>query len=131
MNGVAMVVGENLDLDVTRGSDEFLDEYPVVPEGRLALAHGAFKRGIEIGMFVDPSHAAAAAARRRLDQNRITDLVGFFLEEFRILAVAMIAGHDRDAGPLHELFSLILEPHCANCAGGWTDKDHTGLRTGF
>ena len=94
-----MAVGEDLDLDVARRGDVFLDQDAARAERRLALAERAFERGLEVGVLVDAAHAAAAAARRRLDQHRIADLVGLLLEEFRVLTFAVIAGHDRHAAP--------------------------------
>ena len=46
------------------------------PNARLRLALRAFERGVELGVLVDAAHALAAAARHRLDQHRIADLVG-------------------------------------------------------
>ena len=52
-------------------------------ERRLALADRRFQRRLEIGVALDPAQPTPAAARRRLDQHRIADLVGLLLEEFR------------------------------------------------
>ena len=82
----------------------------------------AFERRFEIGMPVDAAHAAAAAAGRRLDQHRIADLVGLLLEEFRVLPLAVIAGHDRHAGLLHQRLGAVLQPHGADRRGGGPTK---------
>ena len=76
MDGVAVAVGEDLHLDVTRRVDVFLDQHALVAEGRFRLALGSGERRLEIGVAVDPAHALAAAAGHRLDQHRIADLVG-------------------------------------------------------
>ena len=68
MDGVAVTVGENLHLDMARRGDVFLDQHAFVAEGGFRLAHGAGKRGLEVGVTVDPPHALAAAAGDRLDQ---------------------------------------------------------------
>ena len=101
------------------------------PNADCALADRAFERGFEIGVLVDAAHAAAAAAGRRLDQHRIADLVGLLLEEFRVLPFAVIAGHDRHAGLLHQRLGAVLKPHGADGGGRRPDKDHTGSRAGF
>src|SRR5205814_546041 len=82
MKRIAVIVGKDLDLDMPGRSDEFLDQDAAGSESRLALAHGAFERGLEIAMFVDPSHAATAAPGRQLDQHGVTDRVGLCLREF-------------------------------------------------
>jgi len=64
--------------------------------GRLALA--ALQHLGELGGVVDPPHPLAAAARHRLDQHRIPDLVGLLGKEFRFLPVAVIAGEGEDQG---------------------------------
>ena len=67
VNRVALLVGENLDLDVTRLSEEFLQDHPRVAEGRGGFAAGAFQGRGEVRRPIDPAHPFAAAARRRLD----------------------------------------------------------------
>ena len=131
MNRVAVVVAEDLDFDVPGRGDKFLDQDPAGCECRLALAHGAFKRGIEISVLVDPPHATAAAAGSGLDQHRIADLVGLFPQEFRILAFTVITGNNRHTGALHELFGMVLQSHCADCACWRTDKYETCFRAGL
>ena len=81
MDDVAMRVGEDLDLDMARRQDVFLDQHAGVAEGGLRLALGAVERGVEIGAPLDTPHALAAAARHRLDQHRIADLVGLLAQE--------------------------------------------------
>src|SRR5262249_10478941 len=98
MNDVPAAIAEHLDFDIARRVDVFFDQYAVIAEGTLRFAHGAGERRLELGVFVDPAHALAAAARDRLDEDRVADLVGFLLEELRLLAGAVITGHDRHAG---------------------------------
>ena len=86
---------------------------------------------IEIGVAVDPAHALAAAARHRLDQHRIADLVGLLLEELRVLPLAVIAGHDRHARLLHQRLGAVLQPHGADRGGRRTDEHDAGGRAGF
>src|SRR5262249_55938292 len=98
MNDVAAAIAEHLDFDMARRIDVFLDQHAVVAEGSLRLAHGAGERSLELGVFIDPAHPLAAAARDRLDEDRVADLVGFLLEELRLLTGAVITGNDRHAG---------------------------------
>ena len=61
--------------------DVLLDQHARIAEGGFRLALRGGERVVEIGMLVDAPHAAAAAARHRLDQHGIADLIGLALEE--------------------------------------------------
>src|SRR4051812_23745504 len=131
MDDVAMAIGEYLHLDVARRGDEFLDQHARVAECGLSFAHRAFERGFELGMLVDAAHAFAAAARDRLDQYRVADLVSLLLEKLRVLQLAMIARDHRHAGFLHQRLGAILQAHGANCGRRRADEDNPRLSTGF
>ena len=104
---------------------------PRVAERRLRLALRGRKRVLEFRMLVDPPHAAAAAARHRLDQDRIADLIGLALEEGGRLLFAVIAGDDGHAGLLHQRLGAILEAHGADRSRRRTDKDDAGRGAGL
>ncbi len=71
-----MHISEDLDLDVARPLEVLLQEHRAVTERGQRFAAGPFDRiGQRCGRC-DDSHAFAAAARRRLDQDRIADLGG-------------------------------------------------------
>ncbi len=78
-------------------------------------------------MLVDAPQAAAATAGRRLNQYRIAEFVGFFPQELRVLAFAMITGHDWHASLLHEPLGMILQPHGANSARRRADEGKVRL----
>ena len=82
-------------------------------------------------MGVDAAHSAPAPARDRLDEHRIADLIGLFAQEFRVLVVAMIAGHDRHAGPLHQRLGRAFQAHRPHRLGRGADEDDAGLCAGF
>src|SRR3546814_210236 len=72
---VAVLVAENLDLDVPRVQDEFLDEHAVVAEAVQPLALDALEPFADVLLVISEAHPLAAAARRRLHHHWITDLV--------------------------------------------------------
>ena len=72
---LAVPVGEQLDLDVSRPLDVALVVDGVVAESGLRLAPGGFRCLLELRRIADDAHAAAAAARCRLDDEREADLV--------------------------------------------------------
>ena len=131
MDDVAVAVGEHLDFDVARRLHVFLDQHAGVAERRFRLALGGGERLLEIRMLVDPAHAAAAAARHRLDEHRIADLVGLALEKRRRLLLAVIARHHRHAGLLHQRLGAILEAHGADRGGRRPDEHDAGLGAGL
>ena len=82
MNDIAMPIAEHLNFDVARRCDIFLDQNAARTKRRCGLANCPFERIIKGGVGVDTAHASAAAAGRRLYQDRIADLVRLLLEKF-------------------------------------------------
>ncbi len=131
VHATPMRVGEHLQFDVAGRGDIFFDQHPSVAERSLSLANGALERSVEFDMSVDTAHSSAAPARDRLDQHRIADLVGLLAQEFRVLVVAVIAGHDRHAGPLHQRLGRAFQAHRPHRPGRRANEDDAGLRAGF
>ncbi len=113
---------------MARRLDVFLDQHPRVAKRCHRLALGGGKPLLEFRVFVDAAHAAAAASRHRLDENRIADFVGLALEKGCRLLAAVIARNHRHAGPLHERLGMILKRHGANGRRRRADKHHGGFR---
>jgi hypothetical protein len=82
----AVRVGQELDLDVPRAFQVALEEDRVVAEGGLGLAARCGQGVLELVGTPDDPHPSAAAAGRRLDEQRVAELLGRAL------------GHDGDAG---------------------------------
>ena len=74
----AVVVGDQLHLDVAGVGDDALHEHGRVAERLGALGAGALERLGELLGAVDAADAAAAAAGRRLDHQRVADALGVF-----------------------------------------------------
>ncbi len=111
MDRVALLVGEHLHFDMARPAHELLDVETPVAERRLGLArHGADDRS-QILVALDQAQALAAAAGRRLEHDRKSDL-------FRDLAHLRFgfervrrARNDGHAGRRHQLARLDLVAH--------------------
>ena len=108
MNDVAAAVGQDLDLDVTGSRDQLLDKHRAVAERRqcFALAAGEGRRHL-IGAS-DRAHAAAAAARRRFQHDRIADR---FADSHGVLGARQglrAARNDRDAERARQIARLGL-----------------------
>ncbi len=76
VHDVALRVGEDLHLDVAGVDDRLLEEHRGVAERGLGLAHGRVDGVPQLLGPRDPAHAAAAAARDGLDEEREPDVVG-------------------------------------------------------
>jgi hypothetical protein len=72
-------------------------------------------------------HAAPAAARRRLDQHRIADLVRPRAALLEVGDAAIGAGHAGHAEALHGLLGGDLVAHDADMLGGRADEDQLVL----
>ena len=70
---VAVIVTENLHLDVTRTSEVFFKEDAPIAERGLRLPLGRLQRVFQGFAVFYHAHPATASARRRLDQDRIAD----------------------------------------------------------
>ena len=128
---IAMAVADHLHLDVAGIVDIFLDQHAVVAERRLGLALGADDGRPKLGGRAHDAHAAAAAAGGRLHQHRKADLVGGLRERRLVLGLAVIAGHQRHAGLLHQRLGAGLRAHRRHHLGGRTDEDEAGLGAGL
>ena len=125
---VAVLVGKDLDFDVARILEIFLDVHRRVAERGLRFGPGGIDRVEKCGFRVHHAHAAAAAAARRLDDHRVTDLAGDlddFLRLFRQSAVD--PRHDRQSGFLHRVLGAHLVAHQAYRLGARPDEHESAL----
>ncbi len=126
----ASAVAKDLNLDMARTRDEFLDQDALIAKARRRFALAAFERFQESVRLLDLAHALAAAAGDRLDQHRITDLVGLGLEMVRLLIVAMIARRDGHARLFHQLLGAVLQTHRLDGFGRRPHKGDPRFRAG-
>ena len=111
MHVVAVRVAENLNFDVTRALRVFLNQHGIVAKAvdGFALARG--QRSSKVFGGVDRAHAFAAAASTGFDEHRVTNAIGFALQQRRVLVTAVVAGHQRHAGFFHEPLGLGFQAH--------------------
>ena len=107
---------------MARPLDVALAEDAIVSEGGSRLPARGCERVLELGRAANDSHAAPAAARRGLDDERIADVVGLpvwhdghtglagdLLRGELVAALPQCVGrrpHERDTGSLHRLREL-------------------------
>ncbi len=90
MHRVAVPIGEDLDFDVPRPRQVFLDQHAAVAKSGLRLALCAGQRRGELRRAIDGPHPAPAAAGRGLDQDRKADPLGLVEQPARVLVVAVV-----------------------------------------
>ena len=121
------MVAEDLNLDMARTSEIFLEENAAVAEGRLSLARGGFECGFEAGRIGDDAHAAAAAAGGGLHQDRKAGLCG---ELARCGEFAGIDARDhRDFGGDRDAARGDFVAERRHHVGGRADEDHSWAST--
>ena len=119
----ALAVGQELDLDVARSAHEALHQHARVAERLLGLGAGALERRGQLGEVLDPAHAAAAAAGRRLDHQRHAEALALLDRLLDGLDRPAAPGRDRNAGLLGQLLGLDLVAQRAHDVGVGADED--------
>src|SRR3546814_9211364 len=76
MDGLALTVGQHLNLDMARVLQEFLHVDLAIAECRLGFALGGDDGVEQGGIGVYHAHAASAAAAGSLDDHRVADFPG-------------------------------------------------------
>src|SRR5437763_2842771 len=117
MYAVAVLVCEDLYLDVARVLDELLDVDVAATEGGRGLRGRRLHRGHEFLFRADDTHSAPAAARRSFDDDGVAYLArepsGLVLRLQRVWASRKYG----DARLLHRAAGLDLVAHQANHVG--------------
>ncbi len=119
-----MLVGEDLELDVTRVLQILLHVDHVVVEGRGRLRLGQGDGVEQGGLGMHDAHAAPAAAAGCLDDDRIADLARHLHGAFLVVVDrAVRARHAGHAGLLHGGDGGDLVAHQADGLGARADED--------
>src|SRR6185312_299950 len=127
---VAVRVGQDLDLDVTRVLEVALDVDAVVGEELLAFAGGALEGLLEVVGRHRHAEALAATAAGGLAGDRVTGFLGLLAGIVDGLGDLGRARDDRDAGGLHDLARPRLRAHLFDRLGRRADPGDAGLSAG-
>ena len=122
VHDVAVMIAEDLELDVARRLEVLLDVDVADAERRFRLALRRLERVRQVGRLLDDAHAAAAAAGDRLDDDRIADLLRDLGRALFALDRTVAAGQHRHAGLLHRPARLGLVAEQANHARVGADE---------
>ncbi len=95
---VAVIVSQKLDLDVFGALQIFFDINRGITEGNLGFMLGRHESADQTHFIVTDTHAAPAAARRRLDDDGILDLFGYFKSVVFVFDRFNSSRNDRHSG---------------------------------
>lgn len=93
MHNVAVVVSQQLHLDVLGLVQKTLDEDGAVSEGRFGFGGGTLKRILETLLLADNAHATSTTSERSFDDDGESVFVGEFLDFLVSLNGARGTGH--------------------------------------
>ena len=131
MHHAAARVAEDLDLDVARRLEEALHEQGARAEGGLGASLGGREGGGQARLVLDPHHADAAAARRRLDHHRIADPARDLPGGLDRVHGPVAARHHRHARARHEPARADLVAHLLDHPPRRPDEDQPGRLAGL
>ena len=117
MDAVTMMVGQHLHLDVLGIDHALFEEHLGAPERLGCLRDDALVVVTQGGRVVATPDTAPAAARGRLEHDRIADLLGAGERLIQTVQIAGAAGSDRNARFLHRLTRGGLVAHAGDELG--------------
>ena len=122
MDDVAVLVGQDLELDVARVLHVALEVDGPVAKGGLGLLLRLLQQRQKLALGHRQAHAAAAAACRRLDHHGEADLPRDLDRLGLVLDQAVGTGHRGHAGGLHRVARRRLVPHHADVLRARADE---------
>ena len=111
MTGPSFVVTDDLDFDVTRLFNQLLHVHAVIAECGFRLLSGGVPCTFQIFFFPDRAHSFAPTSGRRLEHDRVTDLLSCFFGLGQAFKDAIRSGNGRYAGFLHRCLGRCLVAH--------------------
>lgn len=129
MQGVSVLIGEDLDLDVPRFEDEFFEIDTGIAEGGLGFSLRCGKCLPQADIVVDGAHSPAAAASRGLYDDGIAELACEF-EGFGLIGHGSCgARYDRDVSLLGQPASLDFVTKKPHSFDGRADEFYSAVIT--
>src|SRR3990167_571117 len=123
VDSILVLVRQDLDFNVARVLEKLLHIHRRVAKGSpsFGLGHG---HGVDQCSFgVHHTHATAAAAASRLDDDRVADRLGYAFDQHRIVRqLALGTGYAGDASTDHGLLGRHLVTHDADGLGRGADE---------
>ena len=130
MDDIAVLVAEDLHLDVLRAGNVFFEKHRRIAERATGLRLRFIEQAGEIGSLLDDAHAAAAAAEGRLDDERKADRLRR-LQRFLAIGDRLLGARQHGhVDAFRQGAGGGLVAHHLEQFGARTDKDQTGLGAG-
>src|SRR6186713_2064803 len=108
MHHVAVLVGQNLDFDMSCALNVLLHKYSAIAKGARGFATRLFQPGLQLPSRADDTHATPAAAKRSLGDQRKGDGLGGFLRRLETLHRLLGPRHNPDASLLRKVAGRYL-----------------------
>lgn len=131
VEGVPVLVGEDLDFDVAGFGEVFFEDQPVVAKRVEGFAPGRGERFGQVSRRLGDPHAFAPPARGGFDQDRVANPRGFGGQGGFGLIIPLITGHDGHSGFLHEGAGVGFVAHCFNGGGRRADESQPCVGNGL
>lgn len=119
---VAMLVTEDLNLDMARMFHVLLHDHVIVIEPLHRLSFGSIKLVHKLGLVANNTHPFATSTERCLEHDREADLTRLLEKELGRLIVPVVPLQDRHSSFLHNALALTFGAHLSDGAGWWTYK---------
>ena len=116
---------------MARALHVFFNQHRIAAKAVDGFAFAADQSSSEVFGLLNHAHAFATAARTGLDQGRITDAVGFALQQTGVLVSTVVTRHERHSGRFHQSLGFGLEAHGQNRRGGRADEHQTRCGAGL
>ncbi len=130
VDDVAVLVTEDLHLDVFGAPDEALEEHRRIAEGVFRLRLGLVEEAVELGLLLHDPHAASAATEGRLDDEGKADLACDLHRLGPVRDRFLGAGQGGDVHLLGESPGRDLVAHRVEHLGIGPDEGDAGLAAG-
>ena len=125
MDAIALTVPKDLNLNVPRGGEIFLDIDFVVAKGRFRLGTRGAKGLFHIVCGQRDLHAATATTGGGFDDDRIAEVFADLFSGCQIRDATFRARHNWDTQLLGGVFGGDLVAHGADVSGAWADEGQT------
>ena len=131
VDGPAVGVRQDLDLQVAGAADEALQVDVVLAEGGVRLAPGREQGGLELVLGLDPAHAAPAAAPARLEHAGEADRARKLKRRSRVRRQCVGGGHRGHVSARRDFPRRHLVAEQAQRLRPRADEGDAGIGAGF
>jgi hypothetical protein len=126
VDDIAMLVRQNLELDVMRALDIFLNEYGAVSESGEGLAGGHFHIFAQLGIRPDDAESAPSTTGAGFDHDRVAGFFGEGQGLFNICHAAMGARDDRNPVFFRKIGGFNFAAHGVDGGRRGSDEGNAG-----